>query len=134
MNNISFHLIAAILLFLVPFSAFSQEFEEMQVKNVSKNLIVANKGKSQGVQINAVYNINRAGQIIGKAKVLLIEENLCGLKILKIQPGFFVKLGDVLIKNLSDSIKEHEKGYIYRPPKFEFVQRYPVQNYIVQGQ
>jgi hypothetical protein len=108
-----------ILHLLFSFTAFGQVLDKMQVKTVSKNLIVADKGKSQGIQVNTVYNINREGQNIGKAKVLLIEDNLCGLKILQLQPGIFVKFGDTLIKNPTDNSIKHKRGYIYKPPRFK---------------
>lgn len=89
----------------------------MRVQVVSQNLIVADKGSRQGVQINAVYDIYRQGHVIGKARVLLIEEDLCGLKVIHLMPGFMVKLGDLLAKNSHERTRRQKKGYIYRPPK-----------------
>lgn len=124
MKKYFFSIICVGLILQFSINSFGQEIEKMQVKTVSKNLIVADKGKSQGIQINSIYSINREGQIIGKAKVLLIEDNLCGLKILHLRPGIFVKFGDTLIKNSSESKIEHKKGYIYRPPKFKLCSNY----------
>ena len=115
-NSLILYLTFSLFLF-VSHKCWSNDLDKMEVKTVSKNLIVANKGKTQGVHINEVYSINREGNVIGKAKVLLIEDNLCGLKILQLQPGFFVKNGDVLIKNRNNESQKSKKGYIFRPPK-----------------
>ena len=105
------------LLFILAGELLSPAVVEMHVKIASKNLIVANKGKNQGVQKNTIYTINREGQIIGKAKVMLIEDNLSGLKVIDITPGFYVKDGDILIINLQKNHpkQEEDNGYIYRP-------------------
>jgi hypothetical protein len=120
MKNIISSIVLITLIFVFGSDLYGQKVNEMKVKIVSQNLIVANKGKKQGVQKNSIYNICREGQTIGQAKVLLLEEEVSGLKVIKIESGYSVKNGDLLIIEKKRRKSGHNDGILFRPlrPKY----------------
>jgi len=115
MKHIISSFLCLIFIFILGSNLYGQKVNEMKVKIVSQTLIVANKGKKQGVQKNTIYNIFREGQTIGQAKVLLLEEELSGLKVIKIDPGYSVKNGDLLIIQTKRRKSGHNDGILFRP-------------------
>lgn len=104
-----------ILLFqtlLLDESLFSQDYHEMKINKIDSDVIVANKGKNHGVLENSIYDIIRLissnRKIIGKAKVLIVKDNISGLKIIEMLPGYNIDISDALVLNLKYSIEEKE--------------------------
>ncbi len=119
---IFFILFTAVCCLFINFDlSFAKEnITEMTIKKVSKNLIIADKGDSQGIQKNLICDIAQEGRIIGQAKVLLIEDDMCGLKIIKLDQGYEVKPGDSLLVNPKENELKNKGGYRYRHPKWQY--------------
>ena len=88
----------------------TQKETEMTVIKTKGNYLVANKGSSQDVIVNAIYDIvsvtSKERKIIGQAKVVLVRNNMSGLKILKLASGYIVKPGYILVENIKKYSEE----------------------------
>jgi len=87
-----------------------QKETEMKVIKTKGTYLVANKGSSQDVTINSIYDIisvtSKERKIIGQAKVVLVRNNISGLKILNLATGYIIKPGYILIQNIKKYSEE----------------------------
>jgi len=79
---------------------------EMLVIDTQDSFLIGNKGSAQGIAENSMYSIIRKTSIgetaIGAAKVVLLRERRCGLKVTGINEGLTAQKGDILRENYSD--------------------------------
>lgn len=88
-----------VFLLFTPIFAFSQE-KEMRVLKVKEDNCVAYIGGIAGVKEQDFYSIVRDNLTIGKAQVIAVEKDICGLKITEVNSGFNVEIGDYLHPDL----------------------------------
>ncbi len=85
---------------------------EMTVIDSKEEFIIANKGSDHGITENSTYQIIRktslGEKIIGMAKVRLIKEKRCGLKVTQIDEKFKIQKGDILREDYSDMYSDME--------------------------
>jgi len=93
-------LIAHAIFLFVP--AFSQDraLYTMSVTAVKNNTIIAGKGSDHGITPDMVFSIIRVKDneeySVGEAKVVLVKNNRCGLRVTNLSYSELVKVGDLL--------------------------------------
>ncbi len=121
MRKLAFFSFVALVFFGFPRAYSQQVAEEMKVLRISDNLLVADKGSEQGVQKDSIYEIHKEKKVIGQAKALLVKENLCGLKIIKLEPGYKIQPEDQLtLSIIKNSKKKDEGGFIFKMLKYRY--------------
>lgn len=121
MRKVAFFLFFVMVIFSFSQSYSQQVAAEMKVLRISDNLLVADKGSVQGVQKDSIYEIHKQKKVIGQAKALLVKDNLCGLKIIKLEPGYKIQPKDQLTLSIvKNSKKKDEGGYIFRMLKYRY--------------
>lgn len=114
----------------------AQSLGEMLVTKVKNTALVGNMGRHQGISRNSIFLIVKKGpggqRVVGKAKVLLVEENVSGLKVIELEPATHVEPGDLLIpapssdsqeKKLFSKRQEMDKGALTSAQKTDYHQK-----------
>jgi hypothetical protein len=88
------------MLFL-PCYAIKQE-SVMIIENILDNVITANRGSNHDIKVGDIFYLQKTIQdstvTCGKAKVIILHEEKCGLKIIEKNENVYVKKGDILTK------------------------------------
>ncbi|MCA9734303.1 MAG: hypothetical protein H6696_03930 [Deferribacteres bacterium] len=88
-----------VCIFCIPVFSLAQE-KEMRVLKVKEDKCVAYVGGIKGIKENASYSIVRDNKSIGKAQVIAVENDICGLLITEVKSGYVVDIGDYLKPDL----------------------------------
>jgi len=109
---------------------------EMVIKKIKNTTIIANMGSIQGITPNSIFLIVKKGpdgqKIVGKAKVLLVEENISGLKVIELEPATQIEIGDLLIpassldsqeENIFSKVQEMDNVSLKGSQKIDYYQR-----------
>ncbi|MBN2412485.1 hypothetical protein JXQ31_12415 [candidate division KSB1 bacterium] len=100
MKNISYILIFCYsILILAPYHVFSQD-ETIRILKIKDDRFATDVGSIHGVKKDSIYLINQKNVIIGKAKVIIVKEKMCAMKLISLQPGKQIQVGDQLILNM----------------------------------
>ena len=95
----SVHSISPKIFLLTLLGIVSLFAQEMKIIKIINDKIAADKGMIGGVIENTEYEIRRAGsngvELIGYAKVLVVKDNICALKVTKVERYQSVKVGDI---------------------------------------
>ncbi len=104
-----------LIFFLILFinQCYSKQTEfEFKIIKVKKNSLIANKGSEHGITINSVYDIIHVNsndrKIVGQAKVVIIREKICGLKVIKLSSNLNIVTGDLLTNHVEKSTEADE--------------------------
>lgn len=96
--------------FIIPISLLAQQNVEinssdaMRILRIKGDYFSANRGRLHGVRENDIYNISRMGiGIIGRARVVIVREEVSALEILDFNNAYSLKVGDLLQKQTSEA-------------------------------
>lgn len=96
--------ISLILIFCYSISLIGQSIPidslpEMQIVNILDNIISANKGSIDSIEVGEIYSIQTSDTLtIGTAKVVLVKEKICALEIIDLDGNTNLEKGFWLVK------------------------------------
>lgn len=102
-KSIIWLLIFSHLMLVTPVVSAKTTAKKMRIVKIQKDLLAGNKGASDGIRANEIYQIirvtsNKSYKIIGQAQVVRSTSDLSALKIIEMESGYVPQSGDYLLE------------------------------------